>query len=103
MRLLITVILILVSAGSLGEEEPSASKEPSAQKEPSADKEPSASKERSATNLDSLAAAYARVGEFDRALQVVNEILADEILSSSARTKYTSRIDRYNNGIPFQL
>jgi tetratricopeptide (TPR) repeat protein len=60
-------------------------------------------KEHSATNLDSLAAAYARVGEFDRALQVINEILADESLSSSARTKYTRRIDRYNNGIPFQL
>jgi TPR repeat protein len=59
--------------------------------------------ERSATNLDSLAAAYARVGEFDRALQVINEVLADESLSSSARTKYARRIDRYSNGIPFQL
>ena len=30
-------------------------------------------------------------------------VLVDESLSSSARTKYTRRMDRYNNGIPFQL
>jgi TPR repeat protein len=60
-------------------------------------------KERSVTNLDTLAAAYARVGEFDRALQVISEVLSDESLSISARTKYEGRIDRYSNGIPFQL
>ncbi len=30
-------------------------------------------------------------------------VLVDESLSSSARTKYTRRMDRYNNGIPFHL
>ncbi len=59
--------------------------------------------ERSATNLDSLAAAYARVGEFDRALAVINEILRNNTLSDAARRKYTRRIERYRNGIPFQL
>jgi len=59
--------------------------------------------ERTATNLDSLAAAYARIGDFDRALQVIKEILSDKSLSSSARVKYSRRIDRYQNGIPFQL
>ena len=60
-------------------------------------------KERSVTNLDTLAAAYARVGEFDRALEVINEVLSDESLSISDRTKYEGRIDRYGNGIPSQL
>jgi TPR repeat protein len=59
--------------------------------------------DRSATNLDSLAAAYARTGEFDRALQVVREILNDESLSDIALKKYRRRIERYQNGIPFQL
>ena len=58
-------------------------------------------KERSATNLDSLAAAYARVGDFDRALQVINEVLDDEYLPCSTRAKYARRNDRYHNGIPF--
>jgi hypothetical protein len=30
-------------------------------------------------------------------------VLVDESLSSSARTKHTRRMDRYNNGIPFHL
>ncbi|MBO6555665.1 MAG: SEL1-like repeat protein [Pseudomonadales bacterium] len=59
--------------------------------------------DRSASNLDTLAAAYARVGEFDRALSVVNEILALDDLSDAARRKYERRIDRYQNGIPFQI
>jgi hypothetical protein len=42
MRLLVTVILIFISMGSLGGEEPSANKEPSAGTEPSAEKQPSA-------------------------------------------------------------
>lgn len=59
--------------------------------------------ERSATNLDTLAAAFARVGEFDRATEIVREILARETLGDSARGKFAGRIDRYENGIPFQL
>ncbi|MBT4161459.1 MAG: tetratricopeptide repeat protein [Gammaproteobacteria bacterium] len=57
----------------------------------------------SATNIDSLAAAFARVGEFDQALRVIRELLATKQLSESARTKYNRRIERYQNGIPFQL
>jgi TPR repeat protein len=59
--------------------------------------------ERSASNLDTLAAAYAWVGEFDRALRVIQEILAQDNLSDAARRKYQRRIDRYENGIPFQI
>ncbi len=59
--------------------------------------------DRSASNLDTLAAAYARVGEFDRALRVIQEILGFENLSESARRKYQRRVERYENGIPFQI
>lgn len=59
--------------------------------------------DRSASNLDTLAAAYARVGEFDRALRVIDEILRKNNLSDSARNKFERRIERYQNGIPFQI
>lgn len=58
---------------------------------------------RSASNLDTLAAAYARIGEFDRALSVIDEILAKDTLSEAARRKFERRIERYQNGIPFQI
>ena len=96
MRLIVTVMLIFIPAGSLGGKEPSADKEPSAHKEPSADKEPSAGMAPSMFEQGQLAAA---AGKYEAVIGV----LADESLSSSARTKYTRRIDRYNNGIPFQL
>ena len=35
--------------------------------------------------------------------EAVIGVLVDESLTSSARTKYTRRMDRYNNGIPFHL
>ena len=57
----------------------------------------------SATNLDSLAAAHARMGEFDEALAVIEKLLSEQELSPSARAKYARRIVRYRNGIPFQL
>jgi len=59
--------------------------------------------EPSASNLDSLAAAHARIGEFDEALAVIEQLLAEQELSPSARAKYAHRIARYRNGIPFQL
>jgi TPR repeat protein len=59
--------------------------------------------ERSATNLDTLAAAHARVGEFDQALTILGEILALDGLSDSLREKFSRRLSRYRNGIPFQL
>ena len=35
--------------------------------------------------------------------EAVIGVLVDESLTSSARTKYTRRMDRYNNGIRFHL
>ena len=59
--------------------------------------------ERSATNLDTLAAAHARVGEFDAALAIIEEILTLKNLSDTAREKFARRIAWYRNGIPFQI
>ena len=59
--------------------------------------------DRSATNLDSLAAAHARLGEFNRAMEVISEIIAMPTLSESTQRKYARRLERYRNGIPFQL
>lgn len=56
-----------------------------------------------ATNMDSLAAAYARLGEFDEAMVVIEQLLKTQKLSDSARAKYARRIERYRNGIPFQI
>ena len=61
------------------------------------------SAEPSAGNLDSLAAAYARVGEFDQAMAVIRRIGEDPTLNISVRAKYARRLDRYQHGIPFQL
>lgn len=61
------------------------------------------SEERSTTNLDSLAAAYARLGRFDEALAVINEILGRDALTVPERQKFETRVDRYSNGIPSQL
>lgn len=57
---------------------------------------------RSASNLDTLAAAYARRGEFDRAQTIINEILEKE-LSDQSHIRFTRRLERYRNGIPYQL
>ncbi|MFT7222403.1 MAG: hypothetical protein ACI8Z1_004029, partial [Candidatus Azotimanducaceae bacterium] len=54
------------------------------------------------SHLDSLAAGYARLGEFDHALDVISRVL-EMALSDTERTKYSGRVDRYTNGIPFQL
>jgi TPR repeat protein len=55
--------------------------------------------ERSNTNLDSMAAAYARLGEFDRAIRVINEIVA----TGGDGLRYRHRLSRYRQGKPFQL
>ena len=86
MRLFVTVMLIFISAGSLGDKEPSAGKEPSADKE-------------MAPSMSEQVQPAATAGKNEGVIGV----LVDESLSSSARTKYTRRMDRYNNGIPFQL
>ena len=57
----------------------------------------------SATNLDSLAAAHARKGEFDEAQVLMKKLLATKALSASARAKYERRLERYRLGIPFQI
>ncbi len=57
----------------------------------------------SPSSLDSLAAAYARLGQFDRAVQIMGEVLADVNLSAHSAKKYQARIERYRNGIPSQL
>ncbi len=59
--------------------------------------------EPSASNLDSLAAAHARVGEFDRAIAVIERIAGDESLDDATRSRYTGRLELYQHGIPFQL
>ena len=48
-----------------------------------------AHKKCSATNLGSLTVGGVLIDEFDRASQIITEILGDEPLSSSARTEYT--------------
>lgn len=57
----------------------------------------------SPSSLDSLAAAYARVGQFDRAIQIMDEVLKDPNLSANSARKYEARLARYQNGIPSQL
>ena len=59
--------------------------------------------ERSASNLDSLAAAHARTGDFEQALVVMNEILQDKNLNPNLIQKYARRLERYQQGIPYQL
>lgn len=50
--------------------------------------------------LDSLAAAYARTGDFDNAIRTIG-IIVDEFGADGAR--YRNRLERYENGVPYQL
>jgi len=59
--------------------------------------------EASASTMDTLAAAHARIGEFDEALQIILNLLETKPLSSSAKIKYEKRLHRYSNGIPSQI
>lgn len=61
------------------------------------------SADRSASNLDSLAAAHARLGEFDLAISLIEELIQDKSIDETARDRYAGRLERYRNGIPFQL
>ncbi len=54
--------------------------------------------ERTPGNLDSLAAAYARVGEFDQAIATV-----ESIVSMKGGSRYANRLTQYRQGIPWQL
>ncbi len=57
-------------------------------------------RERSASSLDSLAAAYARSGQYDEAIEVVESMLRDY---GEAAARYRSRLELYQQGVPFQL
>jgi hypothetical protein len=52
------------------------------------------------SNLDSLAAAYARVGEFDKAITTIGRIMQ---MKNTRQSKYTGWLDLYEQGIPYQL
>ena len=54
----------------------------------------------SPSNLDTLAAAYARVGEFDRATETIEHIISNKNGNSS---KYAGRLKLYQQGISYQL
>lgn len=57
-------------------------------------------KEDSATNLDSLAAAYARLGEFDKATSTIRRLLNSD---DPKRFRYRARLDLYDQEKPYQL
>lgn len=57
----------------------------------------------SSSNLDTLAAAYARLGDFDRSIEIIRELLKRPEHSDAVRRKYFRRLESYQNGIPFQL
>lgn len=57
----------------------------------------------SATRLDSLAAAYARLGQFDEAVSVMDRALAKLAPDSKDRPVYERRKARYQQGIMLQL
>lgn len=57
----------------------------------------------SASNLDTLAAAHARVGDYDEALSLIHQIASDQSLSARVRSRFSSRLKLYQNGIPYQL
>jgi TPR repeat protein len=52
----------------------------------------------SSSNLDTLAAAYARVGQFDKAIETIRSI---EVADDSS--KYAGRVKLYQQGLPYQL
>ncbi len=58
------------------------------------------SEKKTASNLDSLAAAYARVGEFDKAIATIQQIMK---MKNTRQSRYAGRLDLYEQGIPYQL
>lgn len=56
-----------------------------------------------ASHLDTLAAAYARSGQFDLAVATMERVLSSLTKSSAEREKFNKRLNRYRNGIPSQL
>jgi TPR repeat protein len=57
----------------------------------------------SASHLDSLAAAYARVGRFDDAIAALERALSGMASSAPSYARYKRRLERYRQGIPTQL
>ena len=58
---------------------------------------------RTPERLDSLAAAYARLGRFDDAIVTMREVLALLPDTSDKRADYSQRLEQYRQGIPMQL
>lgn len=56
--------------------------------------------EPTASNMDSLAAAYARIGDFKDAIATIERILS---LPDSKRYRYANRLDLYRQGKPYEL
>ncbi|MFT6434768.1 MAG: TPR repeat protein [Candidatus Azotimanducaceae bacterium] len=57
----------------------------------------------SASNLDTLAAAHAIVGDYDEAASLIYLIASDQSLSARVRSRFSSRLELYQNGILYQL
>ncbi|MFT7242916.1 MAG: TPR repeat protein [Candidatus Azotimanducaceae bacterium] len=53
--------------------------------------------------LDSLAAGYARTGDFDRAIKAMDKVLQLLPANSRKRSSYSGRLERYRQGIALQL
>lgn len=53
--------------------------------------------------LDSLAAGYARIGDFDQAMKTMNRVLQLLPADSRKRSSYSVRLERYRQGIALQL
>ncbi len=57
----------------------------------------------SASIDDSLAAAYARVGEFAMAIAIMERLVSEVPAGSSQRSQYAARLSLYSSGKPYQL
>lgn len=55
------------------------------------------------SNRDSLAAAYARAGQFDSAISILQRMLDELPRDHASRRVYQRRLDGYRNGVPHQL
>lgn len=59
--------------------------------------------ESSPASLDTLAAAYARVGRFEEAIEIMNRVLAIVPNASARYTGYQKRLAGYRSGLPSQF
>lgn len=58
---------------------------------------------RTPERLDSLAAAYARLGRFDEAITTMTEVLSLLPATSAKHARYSQRLEQYRQGIQMQL